>query len=124
MRCKDNSDNPAYQAFAERLRIAVERSGLSQSKISDLADITEVSMSRYMAGQRIPHPIILARLCTAIGCDADWLIGRRENANAYKFDDVIKALEYSQKQVNTSNEFGRGVSEGIAYAIHTLEVMR
>lgn len=124
MRDKDHSDNLAYQAFAARLRSAVERSGLSQSQIADLANITEVSMSRYMAGSRVPHPIILARLCTAVGCDADWLIGRTETAHAYKFDDVIKALEYTQTQINKVTDFGRGVNEGINYAIHTLEVMK
>lgn len=124
MRNKDNSDNPAYQAFAERFRQAVRRSGLSQAKIADLADITEVSISRYMAGARIPHPIILAKLCTAIGCDVDWLIGRRENVNAYKFDDVIKFLKEAQSKIDKGNDYGNGLRDGISYAIQTLEVMK
>lgn len=77
-----NRDKLAYQAFAERFKIAVKRSGMTQAKIADLSGITEVSMSRYCNGDRLPGPFVIDRLCTVLGCSADWLIGRMEMPHA------------------------------------------
>ncbi len=78
MRTKNNKDNPAYKAFAYRFRKAVENSGLQQNQIADLTGMTETTVSRYVNGERIPHPILLAKLCEVLRCDANWLIGKEE----------------------------------------------
>lgn len=71
-----NEDKLAYQAFAERFKTAVKWSGMTQAKIADLSGISEASLCRYCSGDRIPHPILLGRICAVLGCSADWLIGR------------------------------------------------
>lgn len=78
MRDKSHKNEAAYKAFAARFRLAVERSGFTQVQIADLANVTEVSISRYVNGERIPHPILIGRLCEAMRCDDPaWLIGTR-----------------------------------------------
>lgn len=61
--------------FVKRLRIAVADSMLKQCTVAERAGITEASMSRYVNGIRTPSVVILSRLCSVLHCDANWLLG-------------------------------------------------
>ena len=51
--------------------------------------MTEVSISRYCTGDRIPHPILLAKLIPFLGCDTDWLIGTKGKADFHSAGNWI-----------------------------------
>ena len=78
------------KSFATRLSYSLDKSGMSQRKLSEITGITEVSISRYMNGKRLPHPIVLEKICTALNCDVDWLIGREKTGGKSTIElDVI-----------------------------------
>jgi transcriptional regulator with XRE-family HTH domain len=109
MRDKNHKNESAYKAFAARFRLAVDRSHLMQTEIAELANVTETSISRYVNGERIPHPILLGKLCEVMRCDPAWLIGTR---NKY-YDDYerlkaglnkIKAdIAFTKRNIKSQN---------------------
>lgn len=59
--------------LSERIKQAVEKSGKTQRQIADAIGITEVSMSRYTHGERIPKATIMPKLAEACGASVEWL---------------------------------------------------
>lgn len=53
--------------FAKELRAAIEDSGLTQREVAEKAGLTEVSISRYLSGARMPTVYSLMRIWKAIG---------------------------------------------------------
>lgn len=58
-----------------RLREARRRAGLTQAEVADAAGLDENVYARYERAERLPSVEILDRLCDAVGCSADWLLG-------------------------------------------------
>ena len=48
--------------FSERLRKAIDQSGMSQRQLAERVDTTEVSISRYVRGERVPRANVLDKL--------------------------------------------------------------
>ena len=66
-----------------RIRQAVERSGKTQRQIADAIGITEVSMSRYVNGERVPRATIMPKLAEACGVSVEWLQTGKEPYKAH-----------------------------------------
>ena len=62
--------------FSSRLNQAIAMSGLTQKQVAEEARITEVSLSRYVTGKRIPNINTVVALCSVFNCSADWLLER------------------------------------------------
>ena len=73
----------------------------SQKQIAQLCHTTEASLSRYMRGDRIPKPEILANLATALHTTTDYLLG---NDDKFKDFTEIKALVARSKEFWTSEQ--------------------
>lgn len=65
-------------SYAERIRQAIERSGKTQRQIADEIGITEVSMSRYVSGQRIPRAKTLVNIAKVCNVPEMWLLTGKE----------------------------------------------
>lgn len=76
-------------AFKERLRRLVENSKYTRGQIAEMCGTTEASLSRYLNGERMPKPEILANLATALGTTSDYLLGREDRFSQYQ---ELKAL--------------------------------
>ena len=59
--------------LSKRIQQAVEKSGKSQKKIAKAVGITEVSLSRYIHGERTPRATIIPKLAEACGVSVEWL---------------------------------------------------
>jgi transcriptional regulator with XRE-family HTH domain len=59
--------------LSSRIRQAVERSGKTQRQIADAIGITEVSLSRYVHGERTPRATSIPKLAEACGVSVEWL---------------------------------------------------
>ena len=58
------------------------RSGISQAKLGEMLNCTDVTISRYETGQRDIDSSTICRLCDIFGCTADYLLGRSELPSA------------------------------------------
>jgi len=61
--------------FTDRLAEMLERRGMTQKELADRIDKTEVSVSRYISGQRTPKITVLLKMAQALNVQADYLIG-------------------------------------------------
>ena len=89
------------EIFVRRLRELMFESKYTQKQIAMLCHTTEASLSRYMSGDRIPKPEILANLATALHTTTDYLLGKDD-----KFKDFaeIKALVARSKDFWSSDQ--------------------
>ena len=61
--------------FRPRLREAMRASGLNESELAEMVDMTRPAISMYLSGRRIPETVSLIRLCRALDISADYLLG-------------------------------------------------
>lgn len=71
--------------FAENLRTALDRSGMTQRQLADRLGVTEVTISRYVRGDRRPRCNILYDISKALGVPVVFLLkGEEEPQNMWK----------------------------------------
>ena len=61
--------------FAQRLKAALELSGLSQSQLSDLTNIPKSAISQYISGEFRPKTKRMSILADALNVNLLWLYG-------------------------------------------------
>jgi transcriptional regulator with XRE-family HTH domain len=64
--------------FSDRLRSLRNSKGLSQKVLAEAMGITEAGYQNYEVGRRLPTFEKLLAICNALGCSADYLLGRTD----------------------------------------------
>ncbi len=85
------------QSFGERLRLARERTGLSQGDFGILGGVTKSSQYLYESGERLPDVDYLHRLRKHLQLDLNELVSgeassRVQNPTQLQLDSVMKAF--------------------------------
>ena len=62
--------------FAERLKAAREKAGLTRKELGDAINISPAGYAYYERGQRDPSLKSLVALANTLGVSLDWLCGR------------------------------------------------
>ena len=65
-----------YCVFGERLKEILNERGMTQREIAEKAGITEASISRYIAFQRVPKVTHVLKIANALNCSCDYLLGK------------------------------------------------
>ena len=60
--------------FARNMRIQLRRKNMKQNELANKANISEITMSRYMIGERIPRGDVISRFTSILECSANDLI--------------------------------------------------
>ncbi len=60
--------------FAYNLYNKIRRMGMNQQKLSELTGISEVTISRYCSGKRLPNVHNLKKICLALKCSVYELV--------------------------------------------------
>ena len=63
--------------IGNRIFKVLEARGMTQRKLAQDCGLTEVSVHRYIYGERIPNAIVLAKIAKALHVSADSLLGMR-----------------------------------------------
>ena len=71
-------DNSTSNIFGERLLECLQQRGMTQRDLAKATGLTEVSVSRYITGQRRPNTKILAGIASALHVTSDMLPGKDE----------------------------------------------
>jgi transcriptional regulator with XRE-family HTH domain len=89
------------EIFIERFKELLKESKYSQKQIAELCHTTEASLSRYVNGERMPKPEVLANLATALHTTTDYLLGKSD-----RFADFneLKALIARSKNYYTDEQ--------------------
>ena len=102
--------------LGERIAGLLKQLGITQRELAERIGITEVSMSRYIRGDRTPKGPVVANMATALNTTTDYLLGIGESneekqeelslpedeAETRDFGEVLE--EFEQKQKRTWNE--------------------
>lgn len=67
--------NKTTEIFISRLDQARKEKGLTQRELANRVGVTEVSMSRYINGTRVPSGSIVVNIAKALGISVDYLVG-------------------------------------------------
>ena len=67
--------NKTTEIFISRLDQARKEKGLTQRELANRVGVTEVSMSRYANGARVPKGPIVVNIAKALGVSVDYLVG-------------------------------------------------
>ncbi len=77
--CKDFADWEKEEAkelgMGDRIKQKLEELGMSQYELAKKVKITEVSLSRYIKGDRTPKGPVISSIARALGVTSDWLLG-------------------------------------------------
>lgn len=77
--------------LGEKIQNLMNGLGLSQKQLAELANVTEVSMSRYISGDRDPSVETLANIATALHTTTDYLLGNEQEKD-FEFRHVKTLL--------------------------------
>lgn len=66
---------PPYGVFATRLKTVLDLRGMTQRELAEKTGITEVSISRYINGSRIPRGPQIAFISEVLKVTTDFLLG-------------------------------------------------
>ena len=84
---KEDMNMCGYKIFSKRLKGQLDKKGMTQRELAEKIGATEVSVSRYVSGQRIPKATVLLKIAMALGVSTDYLLGVEEkgadNAEGY-----------------------------------------
>ena len=61
-------------SVGERILELIKKKNITQKELAEECDVTEVSMSRYVTGVRIPKAPIVAKMAKALGTTSDYIL--------------------------------------------------
>ena len=64
--------------LGKRISQLLIKNGLTQRELAKIVGVTEVSMSRYISGDRTPKGPIVANIATALHTTSDYILGTEE----------------------------------------------
>lgn len=107
-----------FMIFSERLKLAMKHNNkMKQSELAEITGLTEVTISRYVNGQRTPKAHEIVKLAKALNTSCDYLLGVSEDMNGEKIGtiSVEKALRYCEECANNWSDFGKRALENIGH---------
>ena len=87
-----------------RISELLDKNGMTQRELADAVGVTEVSMSRYIKGDRVPKGPIIANIALALHTTTDYLLGQEADEDSelvyYRTQRAIarNAKNWSSKQ--------------------------
>ena len=73
--------NMAQNIIGERIAGLLREQGKTQKELAEQVGTTEVSISRYIKGDRVPKGPILVNIAKALHTTTDYLLGNEKDSN-------------------------------------------
>lgn len=86
--------------FVKRLQLLLDENNINQKELAKKVGVTEVTISRYMTGERKPRIDIANKMAEVLGATTDYLMGTSDIRNLYD----RKAVEEKYPDVNDIEE--------------------
>lgn len=84
--------NKTAEIFITRLGQVIKEKGLTQRELASKVGVTEVSMSRYIKGERVPSGPIVVNIAKELGISVDYLVGESNVKKTRTNSDVIRNM--------------------------------
>lgn len=99
--------------FCERLADLLKQNNYSQREFAEAIGVTEVSMSRYLKGDRMPKGPIVANMARVLHTTSDYLLGQES-------DEQDPELAYYQTQRAIARNAGKWSAKQKADLVNAL----
>ena len=76
----------------ERVVNLLKQMNMTQKELSELINISEVNLSRYLNGERHLSIDTLANIATALHTTTDYLLGKTDDIDNFGYKDVERIL--------------------------------
>ena len=110
--------------LGKNIRRMIEANGMTQRSFADEIEVSEVSMSRYIRGERTPSASMLRKIAEGLGTTTDALLSNDERESPYEklrmnvkrytflkitqdllseikgFENKVKFLKYAKSEIN------------------------
>ena len=96
------SDEKLQMGIGERIRLFAKRKFKTLKKLAEAMEISPQQLQQYISGKREPGSRILIKLLR-LGCDINWLLGGREQAESYKIyklESELRKLQHNMEQIS------------------------
>jgi transcriptional regulator with XRE-family HTH domain len=100
--------------LSDRIRLMRRAQKLSQTRLAEKIGVTQPYIAEIEKGRKTPSVEVLEKLCGALGCSADYLLGitKRKQNGVLKEENLSAELEGSGLSVEILREvFERNISE-------------
>ena len=84
----------ANNIIGKRIAGLLRKQGKTQRELAEQVGTTEVSMSRYIKGDRVPKGPVLANIAKALHTTTDYLLGNEQDSN-----DPDLEYNYTQRAI-------------------------
>ncbi len=81
--------------LGKRISDGLKRNGMTQRELSDRIFVAEASMSRYIRGERVPKPDVLADIARELNTSTDYLLGIE--AGRYNHPQILQLISENAK---------------------------
>ena len=81
-----------YKTTGDRLKYILEERKITQREFAKQIGVTEVSLCRYVRGERQLKADMIIEICLALGLSSDWLLGLERKE--YEVGDKIKCKDW------------------------------
>lgn len=71
----ENVLNSNWTVYGARVAAELEAQGITTRELADRLNITPITMSRYLRGERIPRGPVIVQTATALNVTCNYLIG-------------------------------------------------
>ena len=91
--------------FREKVAALLNKNNMTQRELAYRVGITEVSLSRYISGDRIPKGPIISSIANVLHTTTDYLLNSESNKNeSYGIDRSIisKSIEYYGEEIQST----------------------
>lgn len=88
--------------FGKRLSGILTDRGITQRQLSEMCKVSEVSISRYINGSRVPRGTDVVAIAKALGVGIDYLLGLTEKEMTVK--ELLTKLDILTNDTNLSLE--------------------
>ena len=75
-----DQQNAEEMKIGDRIKQRLAEIGMSQRELAQAVNVTEVSMSRYIANNRTPKGPLINAIAKTIDVSCDWLLGMKGDA--------------------------------------------
>jgi len=86
--------------LSDRIRLMRIAQGLSQTQLAEQIGITQAFMSELEKGKKTPSVDVLEKLCGALGCSADYLLGTPKGSKHSVMKEETLPIGLAPKSIN------------------------
>lgn len=91
--------------FREKVVALLNKNNITQRELANKVGVTEVSMSRYISGDRTPKGPVILNIANALHTTTDYLLGSEAKGNEpYRMDQniILKSIVYYGKEIQST----------------------